>query len=113
MNLELQPRGDVVVARVLDHRFVVGDAADFKRRVSESLEAGGKRVVLDLSEVSFMDSGAIGAVLGMAKSLPQPGDLRLAAVRDSVKTVLRLTRLDKVLSLYPDVEAAVASWGEA
>lgn len=113
MNLELESRGDVVVARVLDHRFVVGDAADFKRRLFESLESGGKRVVLDLSDVAFMDSGAIGAVLGMAKSLPQPGDLRLAAVQEGVKTVLRLTRLDKVLSIHPDVEAAVASWGPA
>lgn len=109
MNLELEPRGDVVVARIQDGRFVAGDAEDFKRKMAEA----GKRIVLDLGEVKFMDSGALGAVLGVLKSVQPAGDLRLASVQAPVRAVFRLTRLDKVLAIDPDVEASVAAFGKA
>ncbi len=111
MNLEFETQGDVLIARVLDGRFDAGGAEDFKQRLAEQVAAGRRRLVLDLSHVTFMDSGALGAVLGVLKSVPPPGDLRLAGVTNSVRTVFRLTRLDKVLSLHDDVAAAVASFG--
>jgi anti-sigma B factor antagonist len=111
MNLSFETRGEVLLTHVLDTRFEAGAADDFKKLMSEQVSQGRTRIVLDLSGVKFMDSGALGAILGVVKSLTPPGDLRLSGVKEPVRTVFRLTRLDKVLSLLPDEETAIASFG--
>ena len=46
---------------------------------------------------------------GRARS--RGGDVRLAAVRDNVRKVLELSGFTSILKLFPDVDAAVASFG--
>ncbi|MCC6129308.1 MAG: STAS domain-containing protein [Acidobacteria bacterium] len=111
MNLSFEGQGDVVVVRLLSSRFEAEASDEFRRRMTEYIASGASHFVLDLSAVKFMDSGALGAVLSVVKSLPSTGDLRLAAVNDPVRTVLRLTRIDKVLSIFDDVDDALRSFG--
>lgn len=111
MNLSFDGYGEVTVVRVQTGRFEAEAADDFRKKVGDRISSGASHLVLDLSMVKFMDSGALGAVLSVVKSLPSTGDVRLAAVNDPVRTVLRLTRIDKVLSIYDTVEKALESFG--
>lgn len=111
MNLSFEGHDDVVVVRLLSSRFEAESSDEFRKRMTEHIAAGIQHYVLDLSAVKFMDSGALGAVLSIVKALPSTGDLRLAAVNESVLTVLRLTRIDKVLSIFDEVEDAIRSFG--
>ena len=111
MNLELETRGSVLVASVLDHRFDSASVEDFRARIGAAVASGAARIVLDLSPVRFMDSGALGSVLAVLKTLPPGGDLRLAGVHDPVRGVFRMTRLDKVVAIDDTVEAAAAALG--
>jgi len=112
MNLELETRGSVLVASVLDHRFDSASVGDFRSRIGEAVAAGATRIVLDLTPVRFMDSGALGSILAVLKTLPPGGDLRLAGVHEPVRGVFRMTRLDKVVSIDDTVEEAEAALGE-
>ena len=109
MNLELETRGSVLVASVLDHRFDSASVGDFRSRIGEAVAAGATRIVLDLTPVRFMDSGALGSVLAVLKSLPPGGDLRLSGVHEPVRSVFRMTRLDKVVSIDDTVAEAEAA----
>lgn len=74
--------------------------------------AGGKiRLVGDFGEVDYTSSAGLRALLETVKhTRQQGGDLRLAAVRPDVLRVLELSGFTHILKLFPDIEAAVASF---
>ena len=79
----------------------------FKSQVEETVAAGRNRIVVDLAEVTFIDSSGLGALIAGLKATRQAdGDLRLAEVPEQVMTVLRLTNLDRVLRAHATVEDA-------
>jgi anti-sigma B factor antagonist len=67
-------------------------------------------VVLDMVSVPYIDSSGLGAVLNCYVSLEKNGrKLALAGVNERVRALLELTRVEDILSLYPDVESALGS----
>lgn len=75
--------------------------------VAQSVERGRPRIVVDLSETTFMDSSGLGALVAGLKSARQGGgNLRIARLSPQVEMVLTLTNLDRVLKPYSSVEDA-------
>ena len=108
MNLDITHPNGVLVARVLDARMDTHGIADFKAKLKEHLDRGCTRVVLDLSDVEFVDSSGLGAMVGMFKLLPPGGDMALCGLQPTVQNLVKLTRLDKVFRILPTLEEALA-----
>jgi anti-sigma B factor antagonist len=69
--------------------------------VAEEVGAGHHHVVIDMAGVEFVDSTGLGALVGCLKLARQAGgDLRIAAVNDQVRMLLKLTGMDRVLTPY-------------
>ena len=72
---------------------------------------GHARIVADLNALEYTSSAGLRVLLSAVKEARQHGgDVRLAAVRHDVLKVLELSGFTTILKLYPDVEAAVASF---
>jgi anti-sigma B factor antagonist len=71
------------------------------------------RIVLDLSEVDFIDSSGLGAIVTELKKVRPDGDIRLSGVRDRVKSLLELTRLEQYFEIHVSEDAAVESFSGA
>jgi anti-sigma B factor antagonist len=79
---------------------------DFLQAVAE---AGAGQVVLDCSELTFLDSSGLGILLVGFKELRERGGrLCLAAVQPPVEYVLRVAAVDQVMDVYDSVAAAEA-----
>jgi anti-sigma B factor antagonist len=77
------------------------------KMVDELLEQNETTVILDLSQVTYMDSTGIGTIVrnyGRVKKVG--GTLRLSGVRGMVEGVLKLTQVDKIIGIYPTVADA-------
>lgn len=86
-------------------------APALKSLLEETVASGSTRIVVDLEEVSFIDSSGLGALIsGLKTSRQAGGDLRIAAVPEQVLTVLRLTNLDRVLPAHATVADASHDW---
>ncbi len=86
-------------------------APRLRSAIDRMLEDGSTRLVLDLADVSFMDSSGLGAVItGLKRARQAGGDLRLAAAGEQVQTVMRLTNLDRVLRPHATVQDAANGW---
>lgn len=106
MELSTDTRdGYAVIA--LSGRLTASGAPLLRNAVSDLVTAGEPHIVIDMAELAFVDSSGLGALVGGLKSARVAGgDLRIAAVPDAVRTVLRLTNLDRVLRDYPTPESA-------
>jgi len=107
MNLVAEARADAICVRVGEPRIDAAVAIQFKDRMREITRAPSARVVLDLSEVGFLDSSGLGALVSVMKFLAPERRLELAALTPAVQRVLRLTRMDTVFRIH----AAVAEAG--
>ncbi|WP_441176281.1 STAS domain-containing protein [Micromonospora sp. SD12] len=74
------------------------------------VDGGDRQVVVDLAEVGFMDSSALGALVVNFKALREVGGrLCLAAVQPAVRSVLTVTSVDRAIQVYDTVQAAEAA----
>jgi len=106
MNLATTTHEDFAVVAI-SGRFTATGAPLLRNAVSDLIEAGTPRIVVDLGDTAFIDSSGLGALIGGLKSARLAGgDLRIAAVPENVRTVLRMTNLDRVLSNYSVAEKA-------
>ncbi|MCW2829438.1 MAG: anti-sigma factor antagonist [Aeromicrobium sp.] len=88
-------------------RLTMVSAKHLTEAIAGLLDSETTHVVVDLSSTDFMDSSGLGALIAGLKSARQAGgDLRIAAANEQVRTVLRLTNLDKVLRPRDTVEGA-------
>ena len=75
-------------------------------------EIGGRhaRLVVDLDEVSFLDSTGLGVLVGRLKLVRnQSGWLRIVCSNDRILRVFRITGLDKVFDIHDSLEEALAA----
>jgi anti-sigma B factor antagonist len=91
-------------------------APELRERLTAAVEAGATDLVLDLSRVTFMDSMALGVLLGVLKSLrPRGGELRLVVPSSDLRRIFEITLLDQVFTLAPNRQEALAelmdAWG--
>ncbi len=92
-------------------RLNMSAAAGLRAAVDETVRDGVSRIVVDLSDTSFVDSSGLGALVGGLKTARQAGgDLRIAGAPEQVRTVLALTNLDRVLTPHDSVEDASHGW---
>lgn len=106
MNLTTDVRERFTVIAI-SGRLTASGAPMLRKAISETIGEGHPRIVVDLSGTEFVDSSGLGALIGGLKSARiAGGDLRIAAVPDVVRTVLRLTNLDRVLRDHETPEAA-------
>ena len=76
-----------------------------RRAVLDAL-AGSRRVGVELSAVSYIDSSGIAALVeGFQNARTQGRGFALVAVSDAVRSVLELARLDRVFPIVADAEA--------
>lgn len=106
MNLSSERVADALAVRVHEDRIDAAVSIQFKDRMRELTKGEPGRVILDLSQVKFVDSSGLGAIVSVMKFLAPASKLELAALTPNVDKVFRLTRMD---SIFPIHEAAPIS----
>lgn len=86
-------------------------AAQVEEKMVSKVNDGLNKLVLDLSQVEFMSSAGLRAILaGMKETRQAGGDLRLAAAQPGVEKVLQISGFTSVIKLYGEIDEAVSSF---
>jgi anti-sigma B factor antagonist len=103
-----ESRPGVVVLEMTGRIHMGPDCQRIEQEVEQLLGRGEKRLIFDLSRVSSVDSSGVGQIVKCFSKLKNSGgSLRLAGVQGMIASVLKMTRVDKVIGIYPTaVEAA-------
>jgi len=103
--------GGVAVVR-LDGRFDAYEEPQMRKWLDSQQAVGRSRLIIDLSGVNFIDSTALAALVrGMKITREAKGDLLLCALRQPVRVIFELTRLDRVFPIFTTVEEAARHFG--
>jgi anti-sigma B factor antagonist len=83
-------------------------APEFKQALADAIKRGKRRLVVDLSAIGFMDSTALGVLVGALKRLrPVEGRLAIVSGGPEMLSLFEITGLDRVFALYTTREAAL------
>jgi anti-sigma B factor antagonist len=107
LELSSKTAGDLKIISVDADRIDAAIAIEFKDNMRAQTDAGPKTVILDLSQVNFIDSSGLGAIVAAMKYMGQDRKLILAGLNPNVDKVFRLTRMDSVFSLFATLDGAL------
>ncbi len=113
MSVKMTTRqvGDVTVIDAAG-RITLGEgASSFRDTVRELSSKGDKKILLNLSDVSYIDSSGIGEMVsGFTTVTNHGGQLKLLGLSKRVKDLLQITKLYTVFEVFDDEAAAVRSF---
>ncbi len=88
-------------------------APALRQRVVTLVTEGYNHLLVDLGATDFLDSIGLGVLVGALKRVEQSGgELVVTTDVQRIRQVFELTRLDNIVSIYPDVDSAVAALGK-
>jgi anti-sigma B factor antagonist len=83
-------------------------APELKQVLAESIEAGRVRIVVDLTDTTFLDSTALGVLIGAVKRLrSRDGALAIVNIDENIAKTFEITGLDQIFTIVPTREEAV------
>jgi anti-anti-sigma factor len=86
--------------------------SEFSSTVTALIGAGERKVLVDLSTVTYVDSATIGCLMDLYRQASAAGGaLKLAGVQKRVETMLTMTGAQNFLEIHPDEQSAVKSFG--
>jgi anti-sigma B factor antagonist len=112
MKIEIRTVGDV---KILDcsGKITLGEGTMVVRNtVRDVLKNGGKKIILNLGDVSYIDSSGIGELVSTFTTVVnQGGQLKLLNLTKKIHELLQITKLLTVFHVFDNESAALASFG--
>jgi anti-sigma B factor antagonist len=107
MELMCEHIGEVMVVVLAGAQLDASTAAEFKSDIAPVLDAHSQ-VVFDLSQLRFVDSSGLGALLSCLRQLhAKGGDLKLCGILPPVRALFDLVRMHRIFHIFDTQEAAI------
>ena len=109
MKITTQITQGITVLR-LGGRFDAHEVPDVRKALGEMTSQGNNKIVVSLAEVNFVDSSGLASLVqGMKHCRSAGGDLCLCDMRQPVRVIFELTRLDRAFAVFGNEAEAVAT----
>jgi len=104
--------GDVLVLHLQGPITLGQGTSRFRALIQEKLQAGQKKIVLNLAEVYYIDSSGLGELVAAYTAAERSGGkLKLMKLTPRVKDLAQLTKVYQVFEVFNDEDSAVRSFG--
>jgi anti-sigma B factor antagonist len=113
---------DVKTEQLNDDRYVISltgevdlyTAPEFKQQLLDVIAQGGKDVIVDFTNTTFIDSTTLGVLVGGVKRLRQvDGQLSLVCSDRNITKIFEITGLDRVFTIYGTRDEALSAGSAA
>lgn len=108
IDLKTEHRGAALIFR-LRGSLDIATSPTLRAALVDATEHDAKEIVVDLSQLEFLDSTGLGALIGAhRRSAERGGALRLVVRDGPIARLLNITGLIRVLAVYHDLDAALS-----
>lgn len=111
MQLNIIEQGEIVKIEIQEERMDAHNSGDLKEQMLQLFDEGKCNLIIDLSEVRFVDSSGLGALVsGFKNASAREGSLKLCSLQPQVRSMFELTRLHRVFEIFSSIEEALESY---
>lgn len=111
MNLRIESHDDIRIVRVEEERLVYAMLSSFFSDVSVLIEGGAKKLVIDMTQVNYIDSASVGCLMDIHRSITEAsGVIKLVGLQERVETMVSMTGLHNFMEIFRDESAALESF---
>ena len=112
MKTKLLEKYNAVVVELKGNVMGGEDTKEFNELLHKLIDEGKKKVIVDLSDVKFMNSSGLGMLIsGLTTMKRENGSLKLANVTEKIESLLIITKLITIFESFDNVDEAVNSFG--
>jgi len=111
MDINTRPAGEYFLVSPQGERLDAHAAVAFKEFMAKTIEDGNTRIILDLRQITFIDSSGLGAIVTSLKRIGSDGKLVVAGLNEKTRSIFEMTRMDRVFDIHVSVEGAYESLG--
>ncbi len=113
MKIKSTERYEAVVIELKGNVMGGDDTKDFNELLHKLIDEGKKQVVVDLSDVKFMNSSGIGMLIsGLTTMKKAEGSMKLSGATDKIESLLVITKLITIFETFDDIEKAIGSFSK-
>lgn len=107
--MEISIIEECIVKVIMPEEVELTNSQDIKRKIYETVfEKGYKKVLLDFSKTKYIDSTGLGIIVAIHKqSLMNAGAAAIINLDNNIKSLFKMTALDRILNIFDDEESAV------
>lgn len=114
VNLTTRHRDGVAIVETSGKVTLGEGTSTLRRNIRELVDAGTLQIVLNMAEVTYMDSSGVGELLASHTTVAAAGgELKLLNVSPRVHEILAITRMDTIFEIFEDEQLAVDSFSLA
>ena len=114
LNVVEKEVSGVTVLQLIGRVTLGEESNQLRNKLKDTLSQGKTRLVLDLGEVTYIDSAGLGTLVsGFTSAQNQGANLKLANLTKRFNEQLNITKLVTVFDVYDNVQDAVKSFGSA
>jgi anti-sigma B factor antagonist len=113
MKIKYTERYEAVVIELKGNVMGGDDTKEFNELLHKLIDEGKKNVIVDLSDVKFMNSSGIGMLIsGLTTMKKAEGSMKLSGATDKIESLLVITKLITIFETFDDIEKAIASFSK-
>ena len=111
MNLTTDNIGDITVVALTGEYLDASTVKEFKAGIEQITSEGSKKVIFDMSNLQFIDSSGLGAILSCLRKLNgSGGDLKICGMTKPVRALFELVRMHRIVEIYDSQDEALKTY---
>lgn len=111
MDFKIETTNGITILFINEDRLDANNSEELKVEMRRLFESGVKEVVINLTQVLFIDSSGLGVLVsGYKNASILHGSLKLSNLQSQVKSMFELTRLHRVFDIFTTVDDALESY---
>ena len=111
MSLDVRTSGDVTIVTPKGMLLGGKETDELQNKIKELVEAGNKKLLINLGQTTFLNSVSLGVLIGAHSSYAKRGaEMKLCAVDKKIQNIFVVTKLSLVFDVYESCEEATKSF---
>ncbi len=111
MTFETSRDPSGVTVLTVEGQLIVANRQELKQLVSDALDQGERKFVLDFDKTAYIDSSGLGALVSINKKVREAGgELRLSGLNEDLRSLFELTKLDTLFVIADSATEALAGF---
>ncbi|MGY5957129.1 STAS domain-containing protein [Kosakonia sp. BK9b] len=108
MNIDIERLPEANIMTPVVRRLDASVAGTFREILSQEMANEHKALIIDFTQVDFIDSSCLGTLVSLLKMMNGKGEMIVCALKPGIRNMFTLTRMDRVFRICADRDAARA-----